>query len=156
MQCPCRPATLAPWVGGANCYWGGNDGSLWWLKCRPDLQLHQLSGAQSLPMLALGAGGHDLVASFGRMLLRVQLQTHRCDTLELPQYCTSSPWVGPEDALAVSQEGQLYLLSLGSQTFQVESTDKVPSPFSGSLLPPFWNGREWLIFDQDGRLFIGE
>ncbi|MBT9588163.1 hypothetical protein IV102_32800 [bacterium] len=156
LQCPCPPATLAPWVSGPHCYWGGSDGSLWWLKLKPDLQLHQLCGAQSLPMLAMAAGPRDLVASFGRTLLRVQLETSRCESLELPQYFTTSPWVGTEDALALSQEGQLYQLSLGTQTFQVESTEKVPSPFNGSLLPPFWNGREWMIFDQDGRLFVGE
>lgn len=156
LQCPCPPGPLAPWVSNANAYWGGSDGSLWWLKTRPELQLHQISGGQQLPMLALAAGPRDLLASFGRMLLRVHLETSRSETLELPQYCTTSPWVGREDALVLSQEGQLYLLSLGTQTFQVESTEKMPSPYSSSLIPPFWNGREWLIFDSDGRLFVGE
>jgi len=155
-ECPCPPASLGAWVYGPNCYWGGIDGSLWWLKVRPELQLHQLCGAQSLQMLAMAAGPHDLIASFGRVLLRVHLETSRSETLELPHYCTSSPWLGNDQALVLSQEGQLYRLSLGSQTFQVQATEKMPSPFSGSLLPPFWNGKEWLIFDQDGRLFVGE
>lgn len=153
-QCPLPPAAMAPWTSGSNAYWAGQDGSLWWLKTHPEVQLHQLSGSQSSTILALGGGAHDLIASFGRNLVRVQLETSRVEQLELPHYCTTSPWVGPDAALALSQEGQLYLLSLGSQTFHVQSGDKLPSPFSGSLLAPFWNGREWYIVDQDGQLFV--
>ena len=153
-QCPSPPAALAPWTSGSNAYWAGQDGSLWWLRCQPEVQLHQLSGSQSATILALSAGAHDLIASFGRSLVRVHLETSRVEQLELPHYCTTSPWVGPDAALALSQEGQLYLLSLGSQTFHVQSGDKLPTSFSGSLLAPFWNGREWYIIDQDGRLFV--
>ncbi|MFN8607576.1 MAG: hypothetical protein U0931_08590 [Vulcanimicrobiota bacterium] len=153
-QCPTPPAALAAWTAGSNAYWAGQDGSLWWLKCQPEVQLHQLSGSQSSTILALSGGAHDLIASFGRSLVRVQVETGRVEQLELPHYCTTSPWVGPDAALALSQEGQLYLLSLGTQTFHVQSGDKMPSPFSGSLLAPFWNGREWYVIDQDGRLFI--
>lgn len=154
LNCPCPPSPLSPWVRGSDCFWGGQDGSLWWLRGRPELQLHQLSGAQDFPLLALGAGPRDLIASFGRSLIRVQLENTRCETVELPHYCTVSPWIGEEEALVLSQEGQLYQLSLGTQTFQVETTDKMPGPFSGTLLPPVYAGHRWYMLDSDGRLFI--
>jgi len=154
-NCPSPPNLLPPWVHGSNAYWGGNDGSLWWLRTAPEVQLHQLSGAQTSPMLALAAGPNDVLASYGRSLQRVRLENGRCEILDLPQYCTVSPWVGQDRALALSQEGQLYLLSLGSQTFQVVATDKMPLPFGSTLLPPLWTGREWLTLDQEGHLFSG-
>jgi hypothetical protein len=154
LHCPCPPAPLAPWVKHGNCYWAGADGSLWWLKLTPELQLHQLSPSQALPILALSVGPHDLIASLGRSLQRLHLQTSRIEVFELPQYCTVSPWVGAQQALALCQEGQLYLLSLGKDTFQVEATDKMPAPFATSLLPPLWTGREWVIVDSDGRVFL--
>lgn len=152
--CPVAPGALAVWTSGANAYWAGSDGSLWWLRTRPEVQLHQVSGGRSATILALSGGAHDLVASYGRTLVRVHLETSREEECELPHYCTTSPWVGPDAALALSQEGQLQMLSLGSATFQVQSGYKMPAPFAGSHLPPFWNGREWYVLDQEGRLFI--
>lgn len=154
LHCPCPPAALSPWVTESSCYWAGSDGSLWWLKLQPELQLHQVSPGQTRPILALGVGPADLLASFGRTLQRLHLETGRTEELELPQYCTVSPWVGHDQALAVSQEGQLYLLALGGETFQVSSTEKLPAPFASSLLPPIFTGREWVVCDSENRIFI--
>lgn len=155
-NCPVAPAPLAPWVGGSQAYWGGIDGSIWRLRTRPELQLHQIASGNSLTMLALGVGPEDLVASYGRTLLRVDLDTDRTEWLELPYYCTVAPWVGRSQAVALTQEGHLYRLTVGTQTFQVEASLKLPGEFSGSQLPPIWSGRDWLVVDQSGQLFIGE
>lgn len=155
MQCSGGPAMLNPWVRHDSAYWGGQDGSLWWLRMRPETQLHQLSSRQDSPMLALSIGPHDALVSYGRSLHRIRLETGVCEIQSLPQHCTVSPWVGPHRALACSMEGQIYVLALGGQTLQIQSTDRLPKPFGTMGLPPLWNGREWFFFDQEGHVMIG-
>ncbi len=155
-HCPVAPAGRDPWVGGPQAYWSGVDGSIWRLRTRPELQLHQIASSNSLTMLSMAVGPEDLVASYGRTLLRVDLDTDRCENLELPYYCTVPPWVGRSQAVALTQEGHLYRLTVGTQTFRVESTLKLPGEFSGSQLSPFWSGRDWIVVDQSGQVFIGE
>ena len=104
--------------------------------------------------MALGVGRQDLLASSGRKLVRVNLESLRVEEVELPNYCTLSPWVGTQSALVVSQEGQLYQLGLGGATFQVQASERLPSEFSGAQLPPLFDGQRWLIWDQSGSLFI--
>lgn len=156
LSCNCPPSALAPWTRRGSCNWAGNDGSLWWLRLTPQVQLHQVAPAQPAPVLALTGGPNDLLASSGRVLRRVHLESGRHDSFELPHYCVTPPWVGDNASLVLCQEGQVYGLSLGTTTFQVTASDKLPAPFVSSSSEPVFTGREWLVCDSEGQLFLGQ
>lgn len=152
-RCPCPPASIPPWSSPGELFWAGQDGSLWWLRMSPEVQLHQLSGAQNSQVYALASQGDTLLVSYGRKLMRLQVSTGRNEVLDLPQYCTIAPWIQGETALVHSQEGQLYRIPLGQQNLQVESSERMPASFSNSLIGPIGSDWGWYTLDSDGRLF---
>ena len=111
-----------------------------------------LAPASDGPLFGMGADSQQVVLCHGKSLRRIDGTSGKVYELELPQYCTVAPWVQKNRALAVSQEGTLYALSLGTSNFRVEHALRLPGNFQGATLPPLQHcGDLWLV-DGDGLL----
>ena len=144
---------LARQIQQKNCWIvAGNDGSLFRVYPRPKLESTPLAPTCSGPLFGVGADSQQIVMCHGKSLRRIDGVSGKIYELELPQYCTVAPWVQKNRALAVSQEGTLYALSLGSSSFQVEHALRLPGNFQGATLAPVQlHGELWLV-DGDGLL----
>lgn len=120
---------------GRAAFVAGADNALHLVEPGDGLRRTSLAHPDEGLVYALGASNRYAVCCQGRTIRRVELRSGKLTELELPQYCTTEPIVGRDWALAVSNEGTLYHLSLAGNQMNVLSSRRL-FPAHGAVPAP--------------------